>query len=79
MLAGRTYFAKMKLEDVIVNLHQKATTHFDPMVVNAFFRVLDARPEVFEVQINGAERKCLANYRQKMKLMGGPFQPQMFI
>jgi putative nucleotidyltransferase with HDIG domain len=79
MLAGRTYFARMKLEDVIVNLHQKAGFHFDPAIVNAFFDVLEARPEVFEVKINGAERKCLANYRQKMKLLGGPSLPQMFI
>ncbi|MBT8354085.1 MAG: hypothetical protein KJO60_06165, partial [Desulfofustis sp.] len=79
MLAGRTYFAKMKLEDVIVNLHQKAGAHFDPMIVNAFFNVLEARPEVFDIHINGAERKCLANYRQRMKLVGGPSQPQLFI
>ncbi len=79
MLAGRTYFARMKLEDVIVNLHQEAGSHFDPVVVDAFFTVLEARPEVFEVQINGAERHCLANYRQKMKMNGAAPQQQLFI
>ena len=69
----------MKLEDVIVNLHQEAGSHFDPAIVDTFFTVLEARPEVFEVRINGAERNCLASYRQKMKMLGAAPQQQMFI
>ena len=79
MLAGRTHFAKMKLMDVIVNLHQGAGSHFDPVIVDALFSVLEARPEVFEVQMSGAERNCLVNYRQKMKTVGSHPQQQVFL
>ena len=79
MLAGRTYFAKMKLEDAIINLHQEAGAHFDPAIVDALFAALEHRPETFEVEISGAERNCLASYRQKMKMNGAPPQQQMFI
>jgi putative nucleotidyltransferase with HDIG domain len=79
MLAGRTHFARIKLEDAIVNLHQEAGSHFDPVLVDALFSVLDARPDVFEVRINGSERSCLASYRQKMKMVGSAPQQQMFI
>lgn len=79
MLAGRTYFARIKLEDAIINLHQEAGAHFDHTIVDALFAVLEHRPEVFEVQINGAERNCLASYRQKIKMNGAPPPQQMFI
>jgi putative nucleotidyltransferase with HDIG domain len=79
MLAGRTHFAKIRLEDAIVNLHQEAGSHFDPALVDALFSALYDRPEVFEVQINGSERNCLASYRQKMKMVGSAPQQQMFI
>jgi len=79
MLAGRTHFARIKLEDAIVNLHQEAGSHFDPVLVDVLFSVLDERPEVFEVTINGSERNCLASYRQKMKMVSAAPQQQMFI
>jgi putative nucleotidyltransferase with HDIG domain len=79
MLAGRTHFARIKLEDAIVNLHQEAGSHFDPHLVDVLFSVLYERPEVFEVTINGSERSCLASYRQKMKMVGAALQQQMFI
>ena len=79
MLAGRTHFARIKLEDAIVNLHQEAGSHFDPVLVGALFSVLDARPEVFEVRINGSDRNCLASYRQTMKSGGSTLQQQVFI
>ena len=67
MLAGRTHFARMKLEDAIVNLHQEAGTHFDPAIVRALFSAVEERPNIFEVQINGCERSFLTRYRQKLK------------
>ncbi len=79
MLAGRTHFARIKFEDAIVNLHQEAGSHFDPNVVEALFSVLQGRPEIFEIKINGSERSCLASYRQKMRMNGAVPQQQMFI
>ncbi len=68
MLAGRTYFAKMKFGDSIVNIFQAAGSHFDPDVVDALFAALETRPEAFDVGINGAELSSLASYRQKLKM-----------
>jgi len=68
MLAGRTHFARMKLEDSIVNIFQEAGSHFDPEIVDALFAALETRPEAFDLKINGAGQTCIAGYRQKLKM-----------
>jgi putative nucleotidyltransferase with HDIG domain len=46
MLAGRKHFAKMKLEDAIVNLQLGASHQFDPDIVIALFEILEEQPEI---------------------------------
>lgn len=79
MLAGRTYFAKMKFEDSVVNLQQEAGRHFDPRLVEALFKALEKRPEAFEIKVNGAELRCLTSYRQKLRFKDNGSSPQLFI
>jgi len=68
MLAGRTHFAKMKFEDSVVNVFNGAGSHFDPDIVDALFAAIEARPDAFDVRVNGAELNCLVNYRRKLKM-----------
>lgn len=78
MLAGRKHFAKMNLEDAVINLQQGAGSHFDPTIVEALFTALLNRPEDFEVEVNGSTLRCLTTYKEKLKGKTGPMQ-QMFI
>lgn len=78
MLAGRKHFARMNLEDAVVNLQQGAGSHFDPLVVEALFSALLNRPEEFEAEINGSTLNCLTNYKERLKNKPGSVQ-QMFI
>lgn len=78
MLAGRKHFARMNLEDAVVNLQQGAGSHFDPLVVEALFSALLNRPEEFETEINGSTLNCLTNYKERLKNKPGSVQ-QMFI
>jgi HD-GYP domain-containing protein (c-di-GMP phosphodiesterase class II) len=78
MLAGRKHFARMNLEDAVVNLQQGAGSHFDPGVVEALFSALLNRPADFEAEINGSTLNCLANYKARLKDKADSAQ-QMFI
>jgi len=78
MLAGRTHFARMKLDDAAVNLQRGAGRHFDPCVVDALFAALLARPETFETRLTGASSSCLTSYKQKLHDRGETTQ-QLFI
>ncbi len=78
MLAGRKHFARMKLEDAVVNLQQAAGHQFDPAVVEALFVTLMKKPEIFETEVNGSALNCLTNYKEKLN--NGPTSTlQMFI
>lgn len=46
MIAGRKHFAKMKLDDAIINLQLGAASQFDPEIVLALFDVLETQPEI---------------------------------
>lgn len=65
MLAGRKHFAKMKLEDAIVNLQLGAGNHFDPDVVIALFTILESRPEIAGVPL--AAVSCIRIHKQRLK------------
>lgn len=65
MLAGRKNFAKMKLDDAIVNLQLGAGSHFDPDIVLNLFTVLENAPEV--VGANGSVRGSIAIHRRNLK------------
>ncbi len=76
MLAGRKYFARMKLEDAILNLGNEAGHHFDPEVVKALFSALPKSPEL--VELNPFALRCIS--KQKEKLTKPPvFQSNVFI
>lgn len=65
MLAGRTHFEKIKLEDAIVNLQLGAGSHFDSKIVLALFSVLERSPEV--VGSNGSAKGCIAIHKRNLK------------
>ncbi len=76
MLAGRKYFARMKLEDAILNLGNEAGHHFDPEVVKALFSALPKSSEL--VELNPFALRCIS--KQKEKLTKPPvFQSNVFI
>jgi HD-GYP domain-containing protein (c-di-GMP phosphodiesterase class II) len=65
MLAGRKHFAKMKLEDAIVNLQLGAASQFDPEIVLVLFDILEEQPE-----IAGATRasvSCIQIHKRRLK------------
>jgi len=76
MLAGRKHFAKMKLEDAILNLGSGAGHHFDPEVVKALFSALTRNPEI--VEMNPIALRCMAKQRE---ILDRPpiFQSNVFI
>ncbi len=78
MLAGRTHFARMKLEDAVVNLQQNAGQQFDPEVVAALYAALIKHPEGMSQQVAGPLLTCLKNYREKLGARYGP-PAQLFI
>ena len=66
MLAGRKYFAKMNLEDAILNMQSGAGHQFDPEVVKALFSALPQNPELFKLSHSAlryisAQRKKLTH------------------
>ena len=68
MLAGRKNFARMSVEDSVVNLYQGAGHQFDPEIVAALFEALLKDPESIEQGGNGSSGiSCLKNYREKLK------------
>lgn len=76
MLAGRKYFAKMKLEDAILNLSNGAGHHFDPEVVKALLSALPKNPEIIE--INSFASRCISMQKEKLKRKP-VFQTNVFI
>ncbi|MBE0584801.1 MAG: HD domain-containing protein [Desulfofustis sp.] len=78
MLAGRTHFARMKLEDAVVNLQQGAGHQFDQAVVAALFAALEANPEQLPERLSGSELACLKRYQEKLAT-SQPRAAQLFI
>jgi putative nucleotidyltransferase with HDIG domain len=78
MLAGRTHFARMKLEDAVVNLQQGAGHQFDQAVVAALFAALMEHPEQFPERLNGSDLACLKRYQEKLAA-SRPRVAQLFI
>jgi len=64
MLAGRKHFAKMKLEDAILNLGNGAGDHFDPQVVKALLSALPGNPEI--VEMNPFALRCISMQKEKL-------------
>lgn len=65
MLAGRKHFAKMKLEDAIVNLQLGAGSHFDPEIVLTLFDVLESQPEL--AGFTRASCSCICIHRRNLQ------------
>jgi len=76
MLAGRKYFAKMNLEDAILNMQNGAGHQFDPEVVKALFSALPKRPELFELSY--AAQRCISNHSKKISRPAA-FESTVFI
>ncbi|MDJ0622253.1 MAG: HD domain-containing protein [Desulfocapsaceae bacterium] len=65
MLAGRKHFAKMKLEDAIVNLQLGAASQFDPEIVLVLFDILEEQPEI--AGATQASVSCIQIHKRRLK------------
>ena len=65
MLAGRKHFAKMKLEDAIVNLQLGAGSQFDPEIVLTLFDILDLKPE--SAGFTRASCGCIGIHKRRLQ------------
>ncbi len=65
MLAGRKHFAKMKLEDAIVNLQLGAGSHFDPQIVLVLFDILEKEPEI--AGVTEVSKSCLYIHKKRLQ------------
>ena len=65
MLAGRKHFAKMKLEDAIVNLQLGAGHQFDPSIVITLFDILEEQPEI--AGATKASTSCIQIHKRRLQ------------
>jgi HD-GYP domain-containing protein (c-di-GMP phosphodiesterase class II) len=66
MITGRPHLPKMNLTDALTALKQGVGTRFDPMVVQAFFTMIQENPEI--IQTRQTIASCLDILQQNMDL-----------
>lgn len=77
MLAGRKHFAKMKLEDAIVNLQLGAAHQFDPDIVIALFEILEEQPDIAGGTMSSVS--CIQIHKRRLQNSLSKRSASMFI